>query len=189
MYIYINILKVVRRCHAGRQACMQQGARTSFLEGGESWTTVQSVLIAWSFETSEQQKKILLQPLYLSSSHFIYIIASVDSLSASYKIIAASVHIIFTCMHIIITFWLYINFQLINTSLFLPINIYLGNCQGRRANLCQTSSWDFPWWVPEWHASHNLSVLKDWLPHVVVILLHSPQSVLPLHPTCHQTNY
>lgn len=62
---------------------------TSCFEGGRSWITVQSDLIGWSFETSEQQKKTLFNPLYLSNNHLMYSRASVDSLSASHKIIAA----------------------------------------------------------------------------------------------------
>lgn len=48
---------------------------------------VQSILIGWSFEASEQQKKTLVC-LYLSRSHLKYSSASVDSRSASCKIIA-----------------------------------------------------------------------------------------------------
>ena len=51
--------------------------------------SVQSDLIGQSFETSEQQKKTLLSPLYLSNSHRMYSRASVLSLSASHRIIAA----------------------------------------------------------------------------------------------------
>lgn len=50
---------------------VQVQVSTSFFEGGKSSMTVQIVLIAWSFSTSEQQKKTLLHPLYLSNSHLI----------------------------------------------------------------------------------------------------------------------
>lgn len=62
---------------------------TSLFVCCKSWTTVQTDLIGWSFETSEQQKKNLLHPLFLSNSHLIYTRASVDNLSTSYRIIAA----------------------------------------------------------------------------------------------------
>lgn len=73
--------------HVGKTIKIYRKFLTSLCEGGTSWTTVQSVLIGWSFERSEQQKKTLLHPLNRSNSHLIYSKASADSFSASYRII------------------------------------------------------------------------------------------------------
>jgi len=61
---------------------------TSWVDGDERRTVMQSGLTGWSFDSSEQQKNTLLQPLYFSSNHLIYNKDSMDSFSASYKIIA-----------------------------------------------------------------------------------------------------
>lgn len=82
---------------------------TSSLEGGRSLITLQRVLIGCNLDTSLQQKKTLLYPLYFSNTHLRYSSASEDSLSASWRTITTNIgvhknieshhHLVLRCLH------------------------------------------------------------------------------------------